>query len=236
MTRTAREHAAGESVHVSTIGRYDNWDARECAIDNAGTWRQRAQSFTNKGWSGQLVEIPRVLHQIWIGDREPPCVWMDSWRLDFVGAHKGWEHRLWDNEAVADFRERVGLDNEEFYAHEEMWQCKADLLRLEILYTFGGVYVDADMVSLGNRSIEGCLQSARETGFGVSFEADTKDKPFSVLGNSIIFAAKKHPLLRLLIDYIAVIFAAKRPYHGVEWVTGRKLALVTRIFHVESSS
>lgn len=31
---------------------------------------------------------------------------------------------------------------------ESMYQCKADLLRLEVLWNEGGVYIDADMVWL----------------------------------------------------------------------------------------
>ena len=29
-----------------------------------------------------------------------------------------------------------------------MWQCKADILRLEFLWHHGGMYVDADMISV----------------------------------------------------------------------------------------
>lgn len=36
--------------------------------------------------------------------------------------------------------------NRDLYDGERMWQCKADILRLEILYKLGGVYIDADMV------------------------------------------------------------------------------------------
>ena len=31
---------------------------------------------------------------------------------------------------------------------EKMWQCKADILRLEFLWHHGGLYVDADMISV----------------------------------------------------------------------------------------
>ena len=36
---------------------------------------------------------------------------------------------------------------------EKMWQCKADILRLEFLWHHGGVYVDADMISVGKKSL-----------------------------------------------------------------------------------
>lgn len=206
------------TVRIDDLARFDNWDKRECAVSNADEWRALATAFVED--HGDVAPIPKHIHQIWIGDREPPCVWLDSWRIDFMNAHgAGWKYTLWDNEAVANMRDEEEMMTGELFDRESMWQCKADLLRLELLYRFGGVYIDADMVSLG-KSLEEVRASAEATGFGVSYEADTKDKPYSILGNSIIFASKGHPLLLLLILYIKMIYDHKRPFFGVEWVTG----------------
>ena len=216
------------SVRVDCIAKHDNWDARECAVANALEWRQRVLDFIDS--HGGRAQIPKHIHQIWIGTREPPCVWLDTWRCDFLAEHGvGWEYTLWDNDKVAALREEKELVNGDLFDREHMWQCKADLLRLELLYRFGGVYIDADLVSL-NKPLDHVLEQARETGFGVSYEADTKDKPYSVLGNSIIFASKRHPLLELLIHYIRAIYKHKRPYFGVEWVTG-PLAFTKALMH-----
>lgn len=80
--------------------------------------------------------IPRKLHIIWIGQKTPPRRCIDSWR----DAHPGWEFKLWDDDAVS--RETWELQAQldcvrELYA-------KTDLLRWEILYRHGGIYVDAD--------------------------------------------------------------------------------------------
>mmetsp|Transcript_19919 Transcript_19919/g.79612 ORF Transcript_19919/g.79612 Transcript_19919/m.79612 type:complete len:644 (+) Transcript_19919:629-2560(+) len=109
--------------------------------------------------------------------------------------------------------------NQDLYDMEGMYQCKADLLRLEILYKYGGVYIDADMVSL-EKSLDKVVSMADDTKFLIMFEPDTKDKPYSVIGNSFIATTPGHPLLRMLIMYIRNIYHHKRPYHGVEWVTG----------------
>ena len=37
--------------------------------------------------------------------------------------------------------------NRDLYDQERMFQCKADILRLEILWHEGGIYIDADMVN-----------------------------------------------------------------------------------------
>jgi mannosyltransferase OCH1-like enzyme len=121
--------------------------------------------------------------------------------------------------------------NRDLFDQESMWQCKADIMRLEILYKYGGVYIDADMVSLG-KPLDHVVDSCKHTGFLMGYEPDTKDKPYSVLGNSFIVASKGHPLLRLLIGYIAAIYHHKRPYHTVEWVTG-PLACTKALVHTD---
>ena len=44
-----------------------------------------------------------------------------------------------------------------------MWQCKADILRLEFLWHHGGVYVDADMISVGMKSLNPIVELGKET-------------------------------------------------------------------------
>jgi inositol phosphorylceramide mannosyltransferase catalytic subunit len=142
------------------------------------------------------------------------------------GVCDGREYTLWDNDKAADFQ---GMINRDLFEEEKMWQCKADIMRLEILYKFGGVYIDADMVSLG-KPLDAIVDSCKDTGFLIGYEPDTKDKPYSVLGNSFIVASKGHPLLRLLIGYISAIYHHKRPHHTVEWVTG-PLACTKALVH-----
>jgi inositol phosphorylceramide mannosyltransferase catalytic subunit len=199
---------------ISAVGAFDNWDPRECAVANAGHWRAAVAAYL----ADAPPPVPKVIHQIWIGDREPPCVWLDTWRLDFLSspAGAGWEHRLWDNEAAAGLQ----MINRDLFDREQMMQCRADLLRLEICYQFGGVYCDADLIWLGGRGLGEVWESCRESRFLCGYEPDTKDKPYSVLGNSVFMVSKGHPLLRLLISYIAQIYDAKRPHNTVEWVTG----------------
>jgi len=118
---------------------------------------------------------------------------------------------------------------QDLYDQEKMYQCKADLLRLEVLWREGGIYIDADMVWL-HHDLQDVLDACKSTGFFCGYEPDTKDKPYSVIGNSFIACTPKHPLVDMLIKYIKAIFPHKRPYHGVEWVTG-PLAFTKCISH-----
>jgi inositol phosphorylceramide mannosyltransferase catalytic subunit len=86
--------------------------------------------------------IPRIIHHIWIGpdplpeDQRP---WMKSWRRH----HRSWEHRLWTEEDLPDDPIRPEI-LERLRAPVE----RADILRLEILFRHGGVYVDTDLECL----------------------------------------------------------------------------------------
>ena len=47
---------------------------------------------------------------------------------------------------------------------EKMWQFKADILRLEFLWHHGGVYVDADMISVGKKSLNPIVELGKVQG------------------------------------------------------------------------
>jgi mannosyltransferase OCH1-like enzyme len=96
--------------------------------------------------------IPRVLHQIWVGpDRLPDefAAFGESWRRH----HPGWEYRLWTEAEIPlelrrpEARERLRVPAE-----------RSDILRIEILWREGGVYVDTDFECRG--SLESHLEGA----------------------------------------------------------------------------
>ena len=84
--------------------------------------------------------IPRIFHQVWINRTKPElpaefAAYRDTW----LKHHPGWEYRLWN------------LDNLDFRClrAELLPQCisyseLADILRFELLYRHGGVYIDTD--------------------------------------------------------------------------------------------
>jgi mannosyltransferase OCH1-like enzyme len=86
--------------------------------------------------------IPRTIHHIWLGpdplpdDHRP---WIDSWKRH----HPSWEHRLWTEENLPEDPIRPEI-LERLRAPVE----RADILRLEILFRHGGVYVDTDLECL----------------------------------------------------------------------------------------
>src|SRR6266516_4079263 len=92
--------------------------------------------------------IPRLFHWIWFGPQPLPEQhrrWIDGW----LALHPGWEHRLW-----TDANRPTFLNEPQFLAADNFAEM-ADIARYELLYRFGGVYVDTDTECL--RSIEPLL-------------------------------------------------------------------------------
>ncbi len=78
------------------------------------------------------------------------AVWRGEVGVDgrWVGVGGGrlvWEEGV-DCAAEAFVFWQLSMVNRDLYDQERMFQCKADILRLEILWHEGGIYVDADMV------------------------------------------------------------------------------------------
>jgi len=109
--------------------------------------------------------VPSVLHFIWLGDLIPDKYINNV--LSFVTNNKHCQVNLWTNansvnsEAVNSIVEInsnfAALDiertldwqvNRKIIAEETNFGAKSDLLRYEIIYHFGGIYVDIDSISL----------------------------------------------------------------------------------------
>lgn len=95
-------------------------------------------------WNYQVVEpskeplIPKKIHQIWLGGEVPKqfVSLMQTWKT----LHPDWEYRLWTDKDLDDFP----FINRAAFDRALNLGTKADILRYDILYVFGGVYVDVD--------------------------------------------------------------------------------------------
>jgi len=201
-------------LKIDPICAHNHWDRRECAVQNPDEWRTRCERYMKD--LGGTADIPKVIHQIWIGPREPPCLWIDTFRVDYCEAHPSWSFEMWSDDQVA----KLPMLNGKIYDEEKMWQCKADILRLEFLWHYGGMYVDAELISVGNKNLDPIIEMGKETGFVIAYEPDTKDKPYSILGNSVIACTPHHPLILMLMLFLKQTFYQKRHVVDVFAVTG----------------
>jgi hypothetical protein len=111
------------------------------------------------------LSVARTIHQIWLGPDPFPDLhrpWIDSWRQH----HPGWEHRLWTEDDLPEDPVRPEV-LDRLRAPVE----RADILRFEILFRYGGVYADTDLECLrpvddlleGEEFVAVCLKPGRVT-------------------------------------------------------------------------
>jgi mannosyltransferase OCH1-like enzyme len=85
------------------------------------------------------MNIPKIIHIIWISPNTFPY---EENLKNYKEKHPTWEIRFWTDENLPK------LKNQKIYNKLNIYTVKADLLRLEILAKYGGVYVDADSVCI----------------------------------------------------------------------------------------
>jgi len=138
------------------------------------------------------TKIPKIIHQIWIGDpAKMPHRLMDTWKME------GWEYRLWDEPAI----DALMLKNRALYDYFYNKGCyygASDVVRLEALREFGGVYIDADTER---------LESIDDAPFlNADFFAVEANKVGRV-ANGIIGAVPYHPII---VAYIKAMGEAEK--------------------------
>ncbi len=129
--------------------------------------------------------IPRIIHQIWLGRNPLPdefATYVESWKHN----HPGWEHRLWTEENIpTDLRRPEALERIRHPVE------RADILRYELLWRHGGVYVDTDFEC--RRSMEPDIGEAEL--FTAYLKPKNVVKARERVNNAFIGALPGHPLL-----------------------------------------
>lgn len=139
------------------------------------------------------TRIPKVVHQIWLGGEVPEeyIIWMSTWMN-----MEGWEYKLWRDSDV----EKFSLHNRELYNNAKDYGEKADILRYEILYREGGLYVDVDFENVNPGLFDRFNQSFD---FYAGIEPMEHRQPVNspIVGNAIIASIPGHPILeRVIVD------------------------------------
>eukprot|EP00049_Salpingoeca_infusionum_P021762 m.4444 g.4444 ORF g.4444 m.4444 type:complete len:314 (+) comp4491_c0_seq1:80-1021(+) len=157
----------------------------------------------------QLVKpgtIPKTIHQIWLGHEAPPCQWMASWMQEYTRHDPSWTYKLWRDKDI----EKLHLVNADLYELEPHFANKADIARYEILYRFGGVFVDSDSLWLNNKSLDPLLSEAASTGLFVGEEKRVKfNKPppyDPMYAVGVIGCRKDHPAMYHVIKNLGVSY------------------------------
>lgn len=154
------------------------------------------------------MSIPKIIHQIWIGPKPAPTKFMDSWRDKHES--EGFEYIRW-TEAELDKRGFKSQLIDKTNSMEEI-NGKADILRWELLYEYGGFFTDADAYCLepitylikNYKAFAGYENEVvRNAGWCKSYEYDdvlAREHPLIATGTMAF--PPKHELPRLAIEWI----------------------------------
>ena len=161
--------------------------------DNNKEWRLVKLLYENNflnqsGLSQRKSLIPKIIHQIWLGGELPEKYkkLSESWKK----FHPDWEYHLWTEKNITNLK----LINQVLINKTNNLGAKSDMLRYEILYQFGGLYIDTDFECL--RSFDG-LNNCCEFFTGIGYRRNL------LLNNGLIASIAHHPLLIKIINNIA---------------------------------
>lgn len=144
--------------------------------------------------------IPRIVHQIWhesvTKDKYPNFSrFAGSWN------QTNWEYKFWSDQDASNFIS-VHFPREVKEAYDALvpGPFRADLFRYCVLFIYGGVYADVDVLSESN--LEMILEP--NVGFMIPLDVGTKgihDTSYC-LWNGLIFSAPGHPFLAMAIKNV----------------------------------
>ena len=137
--------------------------------------------------------IPKIIHQIWIGENKMPLLWMKSFYNDYLKTFPDWKYCLWTEKEI----DKLNMINREIYDKEPTYWGKSDILRYELLFRFGGIYIDADSVWVNNKNLEKCINKASDTGLFFA-----KSHCQGQIANGVIGSVPNHPFFKEIMDKI----------------------------------
>lgn len=133
----------------------------------------------------EAPRIPKIIHQIWLGSSFPEEYksLQETWKKH----HPDWEYRLWTDQDVAAF----GLYNQSIYDLAKNYGEKSDIFRYEILYRYGGLYVDTDFE---------CVKSFDILNHICDFYIGAGYTMYGGVYNGLIGSKPGHPILKAAIE------------------------------------
>jgi mannosyltransferase OCH1-like enzyme len=156
--------------------------------------------------------IPKIIHQIWLGGPVPERfkAWMQTWKT----MHPDWRYVLWTDDHIRSFSPRI----QELLSKTRNLGQKADILRYEILYQFGGLYVDVDFeCRLPFDLLHHCYDF---------YAGCTASEECVIIVNALMACAPHHPIMKAVTESIKEV----RPESNFDICDSTGPFYLTRIF------
>jgi mannosyltransferase OCH1-like enzyme len=136
-----------------------------------------------------MNKFPKIIHQIWIGDKIGPTKHMDTWRDN----NPTFEYIRWNEEEIN--KRNMIFDCQNKIDDMEEINGKADIMRWEILYKYGGFFQDADSICISPID-DNLIQYPAFVGF-----EHEQERPGLIATGTMAFPPK-HPLVKNAINWI----------------------------------
>jgi len=135
------------------------------------------------------MSIPKIIHQLWIGSKPAPITLMNTWK----DKHPDFEYIFWNEEEIKK-RDFVFKCQDKIDEIEEI-NGKADIMRWEILYEYGGVFLDADSI---------CIEPIDDELMNKKCFAGWEQEEVrpGLIATGTMGFPKKHPLVKEAIKWI----------------------------------
>lgn len=201
----------------------------EAPADHVSKFRNDVNPITFHNMKTRRIDthqIPKKIHIIWIGNyRNAPKEAIKSCQE----IHPDWEVFIWTDERIKN--EKFDSNNQEGFYTPRLCHpnkiprgqmlCTTDLLCLEILYYYGGIYIDAD--SICRKSFNGL--EIKDVDLFAARESDTRSH---MIANGAIGASQYNP------DMYSMLVHLNRLHIGVPWKTTGPCLMTQSLFNNHS--
>ena len=140
--------------------------------------------------------IPKIIHQVWLGPNNIPSRLIKAAKT-WQELHPDWDYKLWTEWPSYGYSDGMhpfpAIEN--FSNTLSSWAQCADMLRLELIRRYGGIYVDMDIVAF--KPIDDLIDSCE---LFVSEEpVVSKEKDIVYVTNALFGATASHPFINYLM-------------------------------------
>ena len=128
--------------------------------------------------------IPKIIHYVWVGGKEKP--------KDIVRCMKTWNKHLKGYKVIEWNESNFDIEKHPFVKaayQAKKWAYVSDYIRAYAIYTYGGIYLDTDILLLDN--FDKFLGHNAFVGF------ENPQYPFT----AVFGAEAGHPLIEDMLDY-----------------------------------
>ena len=153
------------------------------------------------------MRIPKIVHQIWLGNSKPfklHEMYMDTCKKLYKA--NDWEYLIWTDKDITQenfpktykYIQEVIAIGKEMKSLNKKYAQIADLMRLEILYNHGGMYLDTTVecvnpIVLGEDTFV-VSNECKKNGFKCASEKGL------YVSNSFIASVPRHPIIRAMLS------------------------------------